>query len=239
MLINNIHTFIGFLKNQGQNIYHEPEQIDDAINRASFDLFRQEIKVFEREQILTDTLRPFKDRKVYTSAVASHDLPEDYITATNVSHLYVNTNERADSDKSTFCDSTLNTEESESPSSNEKEIDIITDSDWVKRMDNLIVGPTEKSPIARIFNNNFEVKPNTVIPILYYLKEPVKAKWAYTISEDGRSYIFDAGNSTDLEWKQISHSEIIEKTLGYLGMAVRDQVMMQYEQFQKGNNNEK
>lgn len=237
MIINEIHSFVKFLKNQGQNIYHTPEEIDDAINRASLDLFRQEIKVFEREQILTDTLRPFKAREVYSSAGSLYDLPEDYIMATNVSHMYSNTIERSEADASTFCDNSLNGDTA-TASTNEKEIDIITDSDWVKRMDNLIVGPTEKSPIARIFNNNFEVKPNTVIPILYYLKEPVKAKWAYTISEDGRSYIFDEGNSTDLEWTTISHSEIIEKSLGYLGVAVRDQVLMQYEQFQKGNNNE-
>jgi hypothetical protein len=68
MIINEIHSFVKFLKNQGQNIYHTPEEIDDAINRASLDLFRQEIKVFEREQILTDTLRPFKAREVYSSA---------------------------------------------------------------------------------------------------------------------------------------------------------------------------
>lgn len=239
MLINDIHTFVKFLKNQGQNIYHTPEQIDDAINRASLDLFRQEEKIFEQTQIITDTLRPFKVKKSDYAGTSPYALPDDYIRATNVAHVYKSNKVVAEEDESTFCDNDLNTD----PNSNdttgiEKEVDLITDGDWVKRQDNLVVAPTEKNPISRVYGDSLEVLPNTVIPILYYLKEPIKGKWAYDVSVDGRSFIFNAGNSIDLEWSLISHNEIIEKTLGYLGVAVRDQIMMQYEQFQKNNNNE-
>lgn len=239
MLIDEIHTFIEFLKNQGQNIYHSPEQIDDAINRASLDLFRQEEKVFERSQIITDTLRPFKVKKSDYTGTSPFALPEGYIRATNVSHVYKSNDVISTEDESVFCDSVLNTD----PNTNdvvgiEKEIDLITDGDWVKRQDSVIVGPTDRNPIARVYGSSLEVLPSTVVPVLYYLKEPIKAVWAYTISEDGRSFVFNESASVDLEWSLISHNEIIEKAVSSLGFAVRDQVMMQYESFQKKNNNE-
>jgi hypothetical protein len=238
MLINDIHIFVKFLKNQGQNIYHTPEQIDDAINRASLDLFRQEEKVFELNQIITDTLRPFKSKLIYSTTASSYDLPSDYIRATNVSHVYSNAHTLSDEDKYEYCDADISEDpNSTDVSSIEKEIDLITDSDWIKRQDSLIVGPTLKNPIARIYGSSIEVLPNTVKPILYYLKKPVEAKWAYTISGDGRSFIFDEANSVDLEWGVISHNEIIEKTIGFLGIALKDNVMMQYEQYKKGSNN--
>lgn len=239
MLINDIHTFVKFLKNQGQNIYHTPEEIDNAINRASLDLFRQEEKVFELNQIVTDTLRPFKAKVEYNSAASSYDLPSDYIRATNVSHKYTNNTVASVEDDFEYCDTDLQSDSSSGSSNTvEKEVDLIPDSDWIKRQDNLVVGPTESNPIARIYGSSIEVLPNTVKPILYYLKKPVEAKWAYNISGDGRSYIFDEANSVDLEWSVISHNEIIEKTIGFLGFAVKDNVMMQYEQYKKGSNNE-
>lgn len=238
MFINDIHTFIKFLKNQGQNIYHTPEQIDNAINRASLDLFRQEEKVFEQSQIITDTLRPFKERVSYTVAASSYDLPSDYIRATNISHNYSATATVSEEDEYAFCDIDYTDPNGNDVVSVEKEIDLIPDSDWIKRQDNLIVGPTVKNPIARIFGSKLEVLPNTVKPTLYYLRKPTNAVWAYTISGDGRSFIFDEDNSVDLEWNVISHNEIIEKTIGFLGIALKDNVMMQYEQYKKGSNNE-
>lgn len=238
MFINEIHTFVKFLKNQGQNIYHTPEQIDDAINRASLDLFRQEEKIFENQQIITDTLRPFKVKKSDYTAPGPFVLPENYVRATNISHVYTRQKVVAEQDASEFCDPELNNVDQADSPSNEREIDLIPDSDWIKRQDSLIVAPTEKSPIARVSDSQFEVIPNTVNPILYYLRLPKKAVWGYQVSQDGRSFIFDPSTSTDLEWTPISHSEIIEKTLLHLGVAVRDQVMIQYEQIQKSSNNE-
>ena len=238
MLINDIHIFIKFLKNQGQNKYHSPEQIDDAINRASLDLFRQEEKVFEESQIITDTLRPFKER-VVLSGGSPFSLPSNYRRATNVSFDYVNNKTTSETDSFEYCDTDLSADMGESAISGyEKEIDILPDGDWVKRTGNLIVGPTSSSPIARVYGDNIEVLPNKDNITLYYLRQPVKALWAYTYAADGRTPLFNEGNSVDIDWTETSHNEIIEKTLGFLGIAVRDQTMIQFEALQKNNNNE-
>tara|TARA_R110002126_G_scaffold86464_1_gene208613 strand:- start:10339 stop:11055 length:717 start_codon:yes stop_codon:yes gene_type:complete len=238
MLINDIHIFIKFLKNQGQNKYHSPEQIDDAFNRASLDLFRQEEKVFEIEQIITDTLRPFKER-VVLSGGSPFTLPTGYRRATNVSFNYSNEKTTSETDIFEYCDTSLSADMGEDAVSGyEKEIDILPDGDWVKRTGNLIVGPTSSSPIARVYGNNLEVLPNKEDITLYYLRQPIKSKWAYTYAGDGRTPLFDEGNSVDTDWTETSHNELIEKTLGFLGIAVRDQTLIQFEQSQKNNNNE-
>jgi hypothetical protein len=239
MLINDIHKFIKFLKNQGQNIYHTPEQIDDAINRASLDLFRQEEKKFEEKQQITDTIRPFK--KTYYPALDSsgvYALPSDYLRMTNLEGVVSDINIVSPlEDAWQYCDEDLNVDD-EDPVDVDVEIDLVEDSTWVSRKRDSVAPPNSEYPIARLAGSNLEITPTTVRPRMYYLRYPVKAVWAYTMSGDGRSFIFDEGNSTDLDWTEISHNEIIEKTIGYLGIALNDQMLVQYEQLQKRNNNE-
>jgi hypothetical protein len=241
MLINDIHKFIKFLKNQGQNIYHTPEQIDDAINRASLDLFRQEEKRFEEKQQVTDTIRPFK--KLYEPALDSsgvYALPSDYVRMTNLEGVVSDSVlESPYEDDWQYCDIDLNDDTAVvDPVDVDVEIDLVEDSAWVSRKRDKVAPYNEEYPIARLAGGNLEVLPKTVKPKMYYLKYPTKAVWAYTISGDGRSFVFDEGSSTDLDWTEISHNEIIEKTMGYLGIALNDQMLVQYEQLQKRNNNE-
>ena len=243
MLINDIQTFVKFLKNQGQNIYHTPEQIDDAINRASLDLFRQEEKKFEENQILSDTLKPFKVKKVFALVPSGlYTIPTDYVRATNLAYdsdtvtLPVSIVKEA----ATFCDPDF-VDTTPTPTviaKLEHRIDLLVDSEWVDRQSDKIVPPSEENPMARIEDNTLQILPTTIAPILYYLKFPRKGKWAFTISGDSHSTIFDQANSTDLDWSEISHNEIIEKTMSLLGIPIRDNTLTQFEQLQKRNNNE-
>ncbi len=242
MLINNIHIFVKFLKNQGQNIYHTPEQIDDAINRAALDLFRQEEKIFEAQQIITDTLGAMKVRLAFTNDVSGvYSLPLDYVRATNLAFDIDSITETLilTPETFTFCDPTFTETTSSTLLSNlEHPIDLLVDSDWINRQKSKFLPPEESNPIARIFGRSLQILPKTITPILYYLKTPTKAKFAFTVSGDGFSTIFDAANSIDLDFPEISHNEIVEKTISLLGISVRDNILTQFEQIQKRNNNE-
>lgn len=239
MLINDIHEFVKFLKNQGQNIYHTPEQIDDAINRASLDLFRQEQKKFEESQMITDTLGDFKKTADFTLVTSGvYALPTDYVRLTNIEGII-----SSDSliptieDSWEYCDSALqNAIPDEEVIDIDVEIDLVDDSSWVSRKRDKVAPPVAEYPICRIVGKTIEIMPTSVRPRVYYLRYPVKAVWAYTTS--GRDYVFNQAGSTDLDWSEIAHNEIIEKTVGYLGVALGEQVLMQYEQLQKRNNNE-
>lgn len=237
MLINEVHKFILFLKNQGQNKYHTPEQLDEVIHRASLDLLRQEQKKFEEDQINTDTIGFFKVRKddFNVSNDGKYDVPDDYYRMTNLSFVKaLSANNRGDG---VYCDPKFenNSSEPSGLSSAEIHIDLLEDGDWINRQTSRVLKVTEDNPISRLYSGRFEVLPVSVKPILYYLRYPVKPKWAYTISTDERSFIFDEGNSTDIDWPESSISELIEKAMSIIGIPLKDNILVQFEQFQKRN----
>ena len=208
MLINDIHTFVKFLKNQGQNIYHTPEQIDDVINRACLDLFRQEEKVFESEQIITDTLGALKEKYIPTlSTNGVYSLPNNYVRMTNIAFDFDSITETPylQGDAFAFCDPNYvePTISGVQNSGLEHPIDLLIDSEWVNRQKNVFLTITESHPICRIYGRSLEVLPRTIVPIMYYLKYPTKGVWAYTISGDGYSTIFDELNSVDVDFPEI------------------------------------
>jgi hypothetical protein len=247
MFIDEIHKFVKFLKNQGQflknqgqNIYHSPEQIDDAINRASLDLFRQEEKKFERNQIVTDTLGTFKKTYTPTNEVTGvYDLPVDYVRLAELEgSVDVSEQTLPFEDDWSYCDTTIAVDPVVTGNVFVS-IDLVSDGMWGSRKRDKVIPPSADEPIARLRSDQLEVLPSTVTPIIHYLRKPTKAVWGYTTSVDGRSKIFDAGSSTDLEWSEIMHNEIIEKTMSYLGVALSEPVLAQYEKMQKSNNNER
>ena len=114
----------------------------------------------------------------------------------------------------------------------------MVDSEWLPRQSSVLLPISKTSPVARINGSNMDVLPKTIAPILYYLRFPVKGKWNFTISGDGFTPIFNPTGSIDLDWPEISHNEIIEKTISLLGITLRDATLSQFEQFQKVNNKE-
>lgn len=272
MLINDIHIFVKFLKAEGQNIYHTPEQLDDVINRACLDLFRQEEKKFEETQIITDTLGLMKKRYAPTLiATGAYVLPTDYVRMTNLSFDIdtITVTPYLPEESYKYCDDTFredgavgtktvevyqgdvlqgertfdvdaNGNEIKDPLANlEHPINTVVDSEWINKQKSSAYPVTEEKPIARIYGRTLEVLPKTITPIIYYLKLPIKGVWAYTVSGDTYSTIFDESNSTDIDFPEIAHNEIVEKVMSLLGVPLRDGILTQFEQMQKRNNNER
>lgn len=94
--------------------------------------------------------------------------------------------------------------------------------------------PVDKRPIGRIANDQIEVSPSTLTSIrLYYLRKPAKPTWAYTISGDGRSHVYDEGSSVDIDMPEFIWQTIANKALEYLGVAMDDNMLTQFQQFNK------
>jgi hypothetical protein len=242
ILIDEIYTDLEFLINQGQSRYFSPEEKVEAINDASFDLFRQEEKKFEETQIITDTLRYFKIRQTFTvQPGGAYALPANYIRSTAINYNVdtVTVTPIIPAITATFCDPDyVEPVDPNALADKEKEIPIVTDSEWANRLDSRALPVTEQYPICRIYEGSFQVVPETVVPILYYLRKPVKAVWNYTISGDGSTPIYNAIGSVDLDWPEISKNEVLEKAMSILGVVLRDGAISTYEQAQKRNNNE-
>lgn len=91
--------------------------------------------------------------------------------------------------------------------------------------------PAPTRPICRVSNNDkLLVKPTDGIDEirLSYLKTPPNAIYAYTVVS-GRDLLFDEGNSTDTIFKPEDHSALVLKALQYLGVPLKDNILLQFE----------
>jgi hypothetical protein len=91
--------------------------------------------------------------------------------------------------------------------------------------------PSPTRPLVKLSGKNIQLKPVGDIDELKidYLRVPVNAEYAYTII-NSRDIVFDEGNSTDVEWFPLDHSALVLKTLQYLGVPLKDQLLVQFEQ---------
>ena len=91
--------------------------------------------------------------------------------------------------------------------------------------------PTKTRPICRVSaNDKLLIKPTSGIDEIRisYLKTPPNAVYAYTIISE-RDLLFDEGNSTDTIFKPEDQSALVLKTLQYLGVPLKDNILLQFE----------
>lgn len=91
--------------------------------------------------------------------------------------------------------------------------------------------PSPTRPLVKLTGKNIDLKPVDNIDELTidYLRIPADAVYAYTIA-NSRDIVFDEGNSVDVEWFPLDHSALILKTLQYLGVPLKDNILMQFPQ---------
>ena len=90
--------------------------------------------------------------------------------------------------------------------------------------------PAPTRPIARVSGVNLLVKSITGLDAIKisYLKNPTDAVYAYTVINE-RDLLFDEENSTDTEFKPLDQSALVVKTLQYLGIPLKDSILLQFE----------
>lgn len=110
-------------------------------------------------------------------------------------------------------------------------VDILPDTEWAFRVASLVAPPSASFPIALI-NQDVEVRPTSITTVtLYYFKVPVEMEWAYTLS--GSRPIYDSGSSTQPDWPESVHAEIVEEACTYLGLSLKDEPLTQLRQYQE------
>ena len=195
--IDNIHSFIKRQLKKERSSWLTPEGIDQAINRASLDLFNEyigHVKQFQQGILLTggperskkiyNSLRPFKKTATVALTSGVGSLPTDYAY-----------------------DSMVRTTAG-------IEAKVIDDKDWSFWSNRITAAPTNEKPIVRLEGSNIELYPTTVTSInISYWSLPTDVEWAYTIS-NGRP-LYDDGSSTDFEWGKEDVPEIQQRALKY------------------------
>lgn len=217
MTIDQFHSAIRELMNPGQGRYFPPETIDIAINNSIKDFYRVDYVHFEETQEITDTLGFFK---AFAQSVVSNgniDLPGDFFHATDT--------------EAVLSDST------------QAPLTMIKDGFWTIRKNSNGFPPTATYPIGRQFARKIEVLPVVSLGVvgvasinLHYLRKPAEVKFNYDESA-GYGYVYVAAGSVDPDWPEIDHPRILMKALGYLGIPVQSQTLLQVEQIKKVSNN--
>ena len=85
-------------------------------------------------------------------------------------------------------------------------------------INNPIDAPTNTEPIYTEIGTNFKFWPATLGSAkIIYFKRPADAKWAYT-----GDLVYDSVNSVQLEWPENDHLDIVYRTLGIIGINLKD-----------------
>ncbi len=212
MTIKEMHERIILLKRQGQGGYHTPEDIDRALNDASNDKYNEEKRMFELNGFISDNLSNFKTSSTVTFTSGFGNKPALYDYRTNAATI------------------------SGTPALNNLKVEIVPDGEWIERLADPIDVVSETRPICAI-RDQIEIAPSMIASMkLFYLKRPATMVFGYTEDGDGNA-IYDSGTSTDSDWPASCDTDVILRALGYLGIALPDDIMLKAKQYKKSTEN--
>jgi len=203
--IQRAHFDINTLLPSSDSRYFSPEEIDSAINSAVLELFNQQYKVFGETQRISDELARFKTLSPITLAAGIGPLPDTHLYTLSV---YV-----------TKIGATTIT----------KRLRIVEEQFIAQYIDSEAFAPDEDNAIARLVGQNIHAYPQTITEIgMTYFRKPNLCKFAYIYTGLLQNIpVYDPINSIQIDYSAASYNQLIQKALTYLGVAQKDQVLMQ------------
>lgn len=209
--IQRAHIDINTLLPSSDSRYFSPEEVDSAINSAILALFNQQYKVFGETQRISDDLARFKTTvplpltPVGGAGVAQ--FPEQHIYTLSV---YVTKIGAIDVIK---------------------RLRMVEEQFIAQYIDSEAFAPGEDNAICRLIGQTIHVYPNTITEIgMTYFRKPNLAKFAYTYTGLlGNIPVYDPINSIQLDYSDAAYNQIIEKALTVLGVAQKDNTLMQQQ----------
>ncbi len=191
--IKSIHDLIDLLTAKGKTGYIPRIDIDTAVYTASKDLFREEYRLYEQNQEISDSLTPFKTDPTPLT------LDGDGKATKPVNYLHC-TSMRA---------GTITVEEIEESFIGEK-------------LNDDLCYPTLDYPIFILYKTYIQFYPaNIPVVTITYLKNPVAPVYAYDIV-NGRE-VYNDTNSVDVEWNVGDQARVTRRALAILGVTLSNQ----------------
>lgn len=106
-------------------------------------------------------------------------------------------------------------------------VHLVTSKESSIRKENAITRPTVKHPIAELYKGHIHITPTTLSSVnLVYLKRPTPA--VYVVKVENGIQVYDSGASTQPEWSEDRHIDIIRLILKYIGISMGNQQIIQY-----------
>lgn len=208
--IKQIHDMVDLAIDQGISNYWTRTQISDAVDQAQMSLFRPILKEFAKTKIIRNELLPFQVISGVSLASKTGTLP------TNFEHeveAYYETG------------------------SVKYPVKFIDQGMYRRRLRDPIDTPTAPDNLfANIhFNSGFKLEVSNDVSgvVLTYFKRPAKPVYAVGTAVSGQ-YSYQETGSTDLEWSETFFDLIVQKTLPFLGLGMKDNMIVRAEQIQPG-----
>ncbi len=205
--IKSIHDLIDLLTLKGKTGYIPRVDIDIAVYTASKDLFREEYRLYEQTQEISDSLTPFKaDPTTLTLDVnGKATKPADYLHCTSMRS------------------GTITVEEIEEAFIGEK-------------LNDDLCPPEASFPVCVFYSTYIQFYPITISGVkITYLKNPVAPLYAYDLVNDRE--VYNDTNSIDVEWNVGDQGRVTLRALSLLGITLSDQELTGFSLEEQKNNN--
>lgn len=219
MNIGQIFSWVNQNLNKEQSGSFSPEEFNLACNVVSRELFNVKVglpesyqpgapyppQAYQITQKITDDLRNFIKDVNITKSSGYFPLPADYAAFSSLSYNYV-----------------LNSIEcGENPESEINFIDVVADAELRARLQDNVIMPTLKYPVASFKASGIQVYPKEINTLtLTYLRYPVVPVFAYTVVND--AYVYDAATSTQTDYPETLHPEFAMRVGKYFGITLRE-----------------
>ena len=106
-------------------------------------------------------------------------------------------------------------------------VEEVTDTELPDRLGNAITTPTKVYPIICFYDEKINIFPNTITAgvDLLYVKKPSTPVYAEKV--DNGINVYDSDNSDQLDFDSVYHLQIIRLIIGYVGVDIKDSVIIQ------------
>jgi hypothetical protein len=202
-----VHKRLRFYLDKFKNDWYPPGDLDNTLDDAQLELFTQIAPQYGATQKLHDSLLPFKEEYAFTNGTS----PLGLITLpANYQHLLAVETVVLDDTHTLYLPAEL---------LNEAQIST--------RKSSQLIPLSVKTPICLLKKTRkVQLYPELASAgTVYYLRKP--AAPVFSFSQSGRTITYNAGASTQLEWDDPSIEKIIWKTLGLLGINLKDAEALQ------------
>ena len=229
MTLFEIYEFIEYITNKDYNgNVIAPDQYGKLIVSANIDLFKKKTGLPEDYQLGSPITREYIDANKIQLADTKHlkvreatqnvstgviAYPSGYFLDDAIRYSY---QRNVDGESVTIT----------------KVVEALSEAKYGDRAGNWTKQPSTKNPVYVVRNDGIYIYPATIATVDFnYYKYPTTPVFAY-LQRTG--YIeYNAGGSTEFDWPERLHMDLVRITLGYVGINIREAQLSQYAETKK------
>jgi hypothetical protein len=232
MDLNKLFSLINYIaaKHQSGKSFTVKEY-NDLLPVVNIQKFRDLYPDFEKKQLFTDALTPFK---VYLGQESYTDATGKVIPAKAPLMIDDNGYANVPSDYkhySAIVYKKITNVDGSVPKISFRKVIPVTDQEFDGYQNSRVKQATSRYPICNFQNGYIRFLPKNLQYVDFvYLKIPATPYYAYTVDNTTDEYIYDEANSIQLEWREDEQLDIANILLQYVGINLSDTLLYQYAQ---------